>query len=458
MFKNFHIRWLKRKTIIILAAVAIVAVAGIAAFAIMNRGGAELKASAVLSKGPIEQVAKAEGIIESANKYEVYSPSNLRVKDIYVREGDMVKSGDVLAELNSEALALEIRRAELSIESAEASLTNEQSSLLNTITGARNTLQSASVSLRTAQREYDKLLTQSGQEPAVVSAEINLDTARRAWENNKALYDAGGISLEALTQTKDMYDKSQSAYDDACRTASDALKRAQESLDTAKIRQKNANDVLDDAISKNTDPAAVAVELQKAVLEEKKIKMRDAQIFSPAAGRVTLVMAKTGAQALGLLFVIEDDQNLIVNARAEEADIADIALGMPCRIQPAGRDWILEGAVSLIQPAAERDESGAFKAAIGDDVFFAVEVAVKNAHPGVFIGMNAEVTFVIEERSDCFSAPKSLVYRDEQHSWVLARNKFGKIAELTVETGIENSRMVEIIADGLFEGMELFSK
>jgi HlyD family secretion protein len=382
----------------------------------------------------------------------------LRVKEIFVREGDMVKSGDLLAELDIETLALEIRRAELSIQSAEASLSNEQTALINTMTGARNTLGSAAVSLRTAQREYDTLLMQKGQEPAVISAEINLDTAKRAWENNKALYEAGGISLEAYTQTEGALDKAQSAYDDANRAAANALNRARETLDAAKIRQKNATDVLSDATEKNTDPAVAAVELQKVALEEKRIKLRDARIYSPAAGRVTLVKAKTGAQASGLMFVIEDDQNLIVSARVEEAGIANITPGTPCRIQPAGRDCALNGAVALVPPAAERDENGAFKAAVGDDVFFAVEVSIESTNPGVFIGMNAEVTFIIEERSECFSAPKGLVYRDGQHSWVLTRNKFGKITELTVKTGIESCRMIEIMADELYEGMELFSR
>jgi hypothetical protein len=63
-----------------------------------------------------------------------------------------------------------------------------------------------------------------------------------------------------------------------------------------------------------------------------------------------------------------------------------------------------------------------------------------------------------KERSECFSAPKGLVYCDGQHSWVLTRNKAGKIAELTVKTGIESSRMIEIMADELYEGMELFSR
>ncbi|MCL2462849.1 MAG: HlyD family secretion protein [Defluviitaleaceae bacterium] len=400
----------------------------------------------------------ADGLIESAQKTEVYAPSNLRVQEVLVQEGDPVESGEVLAELDTEALSLAIRRAELSIQNAEANLSNEQTALLNTITNSRNSLDSAAVSLQTAQREYDTLLAQKGREPAVISAAINLDTAKRAWENNQALYGTGGISAEALTQTKDALDKAQSAYDDAMRAASDALNRASETLAAAKIRQKNANDVLSDAVAQNTDPAAASVELQKVALEEKQIQLRDARICAPAAGRVTLVQAKVGAPASGLLFIIEDDQQLIVRARVEEADVASLAVGMPCRIQPIGQEGTLEGVVTLVPPAAERDESGVFKAAVGDDAYFAVEVSITSTEPGVLIGMNAEVSLIVAARSDCFSAPKALVYHDEQHSWVLTRSKSGKIMEVPVQTGIESSQMTEIISDALYEGMELFSR
>jgi multidrug efflux pump subunit AcrA (membrane-fusion protein) len=442
-----------------IAGALVIAVAAAAAYAFAGWDRSPQRPAATLAKGPIERIAEADGVVESAHKAEVYAPSGMKVRAVYVHEGDAVQAGSALADLDTEALELEILRAELNIQNAEANLTNEQVALVNAITGARNGLETASASVRAAQREYDALMAQQGQELTVIAAAINLDTARRGWEYYKALYDElQSVSYEALTQAKDAYDKAQSAYDDAVRGASDAIDRAQEALDTAVLRQQNAENVLSDAISKNTNPAAVALELQKVALDEKRIRLRDAHIAAPAEGRVTLVSAKAGAPASGLMFVIEDDSRLIVRTRAEEADIADIALGTACRIQPAGREWGLTGTVALLPPAAERDDAGVFMAAVGDDVFFVVDVAIDSPHAGVLIGMNAKVSFVIDAREDCFYAPRSLVNRDGDYAWVIALDRAGRIVDVPVEVGLQTGRVTEIMSDALYEGMELFSR
>jgi multidrug efflux pump subunit AcrA (membrane-fusion protein) len=449
----------KNKKILTIGIVTVLIAAAALAVILIGGNRAPQKPAAILSKGPVEYIAEADSAIESACKTEVYAPSGLKVREIFVREGDMVHIGSLLAELDTEALELDIRRAELNIQNAEANLSNEQTALVNAVTSARNGLESASVSVRAAQREYDLLTAQQGQEPTTVAAAINLDTARRTWENYDTLYkEVEGVSYEALTQSKDAYDKAQSAYDDTLRTASDAIERACETLDAAILRQQNAGNVLTDAISKNTNPAAVALELQKVALDEKRIRLRDAHITAPATGGITLVSAKEGAPASGLMFVIEDETRLIVRARVEEADVADLHIGTPCRIRPAGKEWELTGAVTRVPSAAERDNTGVFTATVGDDVYFIVEAAIENAHPGVLIGMNAKVSFIIDAREECFYAPRSLIYRDGARCWVLARDRAGHIIEIPVEIGLEAGRVSEIMSNALYEGMELFNR
>ena len=414
--------------------------------------------AAILQRGTIEYIIEADSIIESAQKSEIYAPAGLKVGQVLVCEGERVARGDILAQLDTQALELEIRRAELNIENAEAIMTNELTAQANSIISARNSLSQAQVSLASAQREYDNLLEQAGAEAATNLAAINLDHARRAYEENKALFDQGFIASEIMTQTTDMLERAQTSYDDALRAARESLSQALETLKAARIRQKTAEDVLNDAIEKNTDPAVLALELQKVSLAEKQLRLRDATITAKSAGVVTMVNAKEGAYASGLMFIIENDQELLARARVEETDIATIALGTPCQIRPSGWEHILTGTVTLLPYAAQRDSSGAFLAVVGDDAYFIVEVSIEQTGQSALIGMNAKASFIIESKENCFAVANGLINSDGENTWVLQRARNGKLERIAVQTGLATRRVTEIIADELYEGMEIYSK
>jgi len=457
--KNARLKsFLPKKRPWLIAAVVVVVIAAIVLFFLTQGKNNRVEPAAILQRGYLEYTAEADGLIESALKSEVYAPSSLRVGEIFVREGDAVRAGDVLALLDTEALELEIKRADLSIQSAEANMTNEQTALANSVTSARNSLSSANVSLETARREYNTLLGQEGNESMVTAATINLEDARRAYENSLSLFDIGGISAEALTQSQNMLDKAQTAYDDAMRGAQESLKRARETLEAAQIRQKSAGDALNDAVTKNTDPAAIALELQRVAYSEKKLRLRDASITAPASGIVTLINAKVGAPASGLMFIIENDQELIVRARVGEADIPALSPGMRCRIRPVGQEKNLSGYITLLPRVAEREANGAFSAVTGDDVYFIVEATIEDASPDIFIGMNAKVSFIVEYKDACFAVPGGLVYRDEGHSCVITRGTGGRLTDIPVGLGLQTRHLTEIISESLYEGMELYNR
>ena len=448
----------RKRRVWIVAGVVILVMISIILFGIFRVMNNFHEPADILRRGYLEYIVEADGLIESAYKTEVYAPSGLQVSEIFVKEGDTVQVGDLLARLDTEALELEISRAELSINSAEANMSNEQIALTNSVTGARNALSIAEVALQTARREYGILLEQQGSEAIVSAAAINLNTARRAYENSKMLYESDGISEEALTQSKEMLDKAQSAYDDAVTNTKGSLDRARETLSSAQIRQKTASDDLNNAIDKNTVPAAIALDLQRVSLEEKQLRLRDASITAASDGIVTVVNAKEGAPASGLMFIIENNNELIVRARVAESDVAAISIGTLCSIRPVMWEQTLDGIVTRLPYAAERDITGAFSAVVGDDAYFIVEAAIENIQPGILIGMNVNTGFIIDTRDSCFAVPKGLLYRDGERLYVLTHGNMGKTIEIEVQTGLETRRTTEIISDSLYEGMPLYSK
>ncbi len=440
----------------ITAAIALAAVLLLACF-LLNRYRSLPPAAYTLQQMNLRQSVQAEGMVESGEKREIYAPSGLKVQQLLAKEGDQVAGGDVLALLDTEALALEIRRGELSIQSAEANLSSEQRSLANGVTNARNAQSGAALSLQTAQRELDSLIAQQGNEAAVVAARANLDYARRTWENYQTLAAAEAVSREALAQAEEACHKAEAAYADAVQGAADKLAQAREDLEAVRLRQQNAADTLQDAMARNTDPAAVALELQRVTLEEKKLRLRDAEISAPIAGRVTYIAAKTGVPASGLLFVIENDQDLLVRARVEESNMAGLAPDTPCLIRAVGSGREYSGRVVWVANAAERDGAGDFSAVTGDEVFFPVKVSIEEPGGELLIGMNAEVEFILAQRENCYAVPKDLLEEIQGKTYVYTRRGFF-LKRIPVETGLQTGKMTEISGGALRDGLSLYKK
>ena len=438
-------------------AISAVAVSGLALYLSFCANAGDRAPAAILRVSSLEYIVEADGLIESALLTEVHAPSGLKVRALYVNEGDAVEEGATLARLDTEALELEIQRAELNIRSAEANMSNEQTALANSVTGARNALASADVSLQAARREYESLRDRRGDEPAVEVAAINLDAAQRAYEYSVSLFGIGEISREALIQSENALEKARTAHDDALKGAGDALDRAREAYEAAGIKRKTANDTLQDAIAKNTDPAAVALELQRVALREKEIRLRDASILAPSGGIVTLVNAKLGAPASGLMFIIEDTRDIRARARVSETDIASVKAGDRCLITPAGQARGFGGRVTSLPFAAEREPSGAFSAVVGDDAYFVVEVIPDEAPEGIYIGMNVKVSIVTDSREACFAVPNGLIQREGARRWIIAGGAGEKPGEIPVETGLETRRLTEITGEGLYEGLRVYA-
>src|SRR5688572_4376264 len=62
----------------------------------------------------ITESVYASGMVKSFNQYEVYSTVNGLIQQVHVKEGDIVKKGDVIVTLQSETSRLNIESAKIS--------------------------------------------------------------------------------------------------------------------------------------------------------------------------------------------------------------------------------------------------------------------------------------------------------------------------------------------------------
>jgi RND family efflux transporter MFP subunit len=184
-------------------------------------------------------------------------------------------------------------------------------------------------------------------ELALQNARTALETARIYHASLSALYEAGGISQIELLQAENALSFAQNRYNDA-----------QSQLRTARHNVGRQS------------------------------------VISPIDGVVTARFVREGAIANGLLFVVEDVDNLRIRTIIREYDIAKIHVRMPVTIisDATGNEYV--GKISRIFPTAMKNERG--ETACFSVVNFEVEVAVVSENVGFRIGMNARVRINLE--------------------------------------------------------------
>lgn len=143
----------------------------------------------VLSRGDLKVTvtATATGTVKAEDEEKVSAQRTGRIMKLNFEEGDFVKAGDIVAELDSREAEAYVRQIEAGLRSSEARLTN---------------------------------------------AKANLDDAERSLKRMKTLYKDGLISAETLDTSQKTYDVNLSLHDSALAN----LKEIKASLDTARIQ------------------------------------------------------------------------------------------------------------------------------------------------------------------------------------------------------------------------------
>lgn len=122
---------------------------------------------AKVQRGNIQEYIEEKASVELENKADIYGLQSGVVTLEAVDVGDRVKAGDVLLKIQDEELLLNIKALELQKQAAEAKLEEAREGI--------------------SQWDLQKL---EAQEKA---AQIAYEEAKRVAENNKKLYEAGGI-------------------------------------------------------------------------------------------------------------------------------------------------------------------------------------------------------------------------------------------------------------------------
>ena len=371
------------------------------------------------------------GVVESVVSRNVYTTLGFMVDRVYVREGDRVTEGQPLAMLDTADLALTIasqraaidqarRTSQSSIQDVQRKLNEATANLANNtnihVLSAEASLNAATINLEASQQSYDNALRDYALRinPQILSAKSLLETARldmdakeRSHANSAMLYAAGALPQDelrqseiALTHARNQYNDARISYENAVEFQQRSLEQLRTSLQSAIVAQQSAQEMLNASrIAAQQDierlrgnlastEAASNLEHMEIALQQLKRHLEDSIITAPISGTVTAVVAREGAVGMGLMFVVEDTDNLRIITSFREYDLARIKTGMEVNItSDATGSTEYAGIITRINPSATPS---------APVVEFEAEVAVTSVSTDLRIGMTTRLDINLE--------------------------------------------------------------
>lgn len=267
------------------------------------------------AQGTIVQEAKATAVISAGEGEELELPEGITVDTLYVSQGQTVKEGDPLVQLNLEELEDALKQAKVTLSKQEAQLAQ-----LNASTQPDSSaLSSAQQSLDRAQEDYDRSdeETRRAVEQAKseqTRAEQTYEAALARWEELQAQTDPP-VTADQLEAARQAMETAKTALTTAQQEVLNAQAAREDTLLSAKRSVENAQSALaqaDTAYAQAQESAALTAQTNEAQAQE-----------------VMLEMEKT-KESIQLLSEIVRTQGLVSADREGQVLQCSLSEGEPC--------------------------------------------------------------------------------------------------------------------------------
>lgn len=418
--------------------VVLSAVAGAVWFGMRGTGSAEAPTptkpvTVAVTKGDVADTVTAPGQLVGVQEHMLGVDVDGRLLNLTVRPGSTVKAGDVIgtldptpyeAALASAEIALDqaeasyqqqLAEAELAVEAGEAQVASTQAQVPS-LTAAEINLQAAREAESRAAYEYQKAQDRSWEPPDVVEAyRLEWVNAQRGVEIAEADYNRMLSEQWAVSQQANALSKS--------------------------VTQSQLQS--DFLAEMGLDP-----QLTLAV-EQARANLAKTEVVAPFDGVVLDVFARTGEQlpAGANLALLTNPTAGEVRTTIIEEDLSLIDIGQSAEIYFDARpDVLVAGEVSRIVPQRVEGEARPL---------YHVYLSLLDPLPeGVYPGMTADASLLIERVEDVVRLPRALVATRADGSATVEVWDLGRVVSRDITTGLRGDVYVAIL-DGLSEGDEV---
>jgi HlyD family secretion protein len=444
----------KKLIFIFLISVAIVAVCGIIYFAFVNSNTHDWqKNTTKVEKGSIDVRIIATGTIRPINEIKVSPKTTGLIKRLYVEQGDRVKQGDVLAQMDDSNIAGQI-------ESARGTYLVSNDTYQKILHGNRP--QEVEIARFQMIRGRD-IVRQAEQNVIRLKAQLESINQTSFRDDTLAVRQAYLETQGAISDQDRLNSETQSKVTHAQKDAAEReLEQAEATLAQNKSELSAAEKQyeLSRIGNRNEDISAAkdAVTQAKGNLDTLMSQLSDMTIRAPFAGVVTQKYADSGAivtpttsaattSATSSSIVALAGQLEMV-AQVAETDIGRVKIGQEVEIVPnAFQERTYHGHVTQIAPEAvvtQNVTTFEVHSTIDDD-----------KRQKLLSGMNVSARFVVGKMDDALLVPTVCIVSRHGKNGVLVPQPDGTPKFKTVRTG-PTSGTQTVVMHGLKEGDLVF--
>ena len=366
-------------------------------------------------KTTLTETTTATGNIEAKYRNNIVLNSSQKVLEIAIKEGQLVKKGDVLLVLDSSDYQNQLEKQQINLENANITLNQMvQTGIAKEKSASENSLSQAKYNLENAKRKYDDY--------------------KKKYEQSEDLFTSEAIAKNELEEAKKNVED-----------AATNLKSAEDSL-------KNAQNTLND--TNNSSESKIANQKNQIALIEKDIencqkKIDDSKIIANIDGKVIKIDAKVNQFPLdGDQIILDDVSQYKVVVDIKQYDALKVAKGQKANIKIKGSTNSYSGTVTEIGEFAEAKTTSG-----GSDQEYKVKVSVVIDNPKEEVkgGYEADVQFIFKEKEDCLAIGFDGIKEDKstKQKYIYVVDSNNKVSKRYITIGIESEYYAEII-----EGLE----
>ena len=366
--------------------ISVLAVIVLAAFISSRHGEVAVRADRAVKQDLVTSIS-TNGKVEPINNFEAHAPAPTTVKRIYVREGERVRAGQLLMQLDDADVRAQAARALAQVKAAEA----DQSAI------------------RSGGTQEEVLNNRS----ELVKAQNDHDAALKNYNAVQQLAKTGAAAPSEV------------------REAASRLANAETQLKLAQQKQQD----------RYSSPEKTKVEAQaeqaKAAYAASQDQLKHTEIHSPFDGTVYSIPIRQGeyAQQAELLIQVANLQHVQVRAFVDEPELGKLAAGEPVTVTwdaLPGKSW--HGQISQMPYTVTT---------YGTRNVGQVLCAVENNDGRLLPNTNVTVNVSIADKKDVLTVAREALHDDENGRFVYLI-KEGHLTRQPVEAGISNNTRIEI--------------
>lgn len=254
-----------------------------------------------------------------AKEIDINSKIAGRVVALRVKEGDLVKKGDVIACVDSRDLLAQKAQAEANKKALQAQVRQCEA-----ITQLQDSTAKSKIDMAAAGLE---------------SAQSNLELAEKDFKRYQELYASGAVSKAAFDTYKTKYEVAQSNYNQM---------KADAHAAQAGLLQTDANQATAEAARKKLEAA-------EAQLEQIEISLDETEIKAPFDGVVTAKYVEEGSMiSMGTpLIALQDPADNWVNFKVPETELKNFSVGQTLTLEARDGETRVEGVIADISQKSE---------------------------------------------------------------------------------------------------------